>query len=183
MVYVQSVYCRHGYLREYTKRPILLEAMHFFCTPFLAPDSHCRRPLLDTSPNYLFYSIHLVHLYNMSASTMNSPARSSSTTTTQSLLRKTSSRTSGSVSMTSRRNSSHLLFQSIDHIVNTDRSHDLLVGIGDQFAGRGGYQFPDHLSTSDLFSAQPESTSGHKSVSLDSPQREKGPRDVPAQLR
>jgi hypothetical protein len=133
-----------------------------------------RRPLLGTSPNYLFYSIQLVYLHNMSASTMNTPARSSSTTTTESLLRKSSSRTSGSVAMTSRRNSSLLLFQSLDHIANSDRSHDLLVGVGDQFAGRGGYQFPDHLSSSDCFSAQPESTRGHESVGLDSPKREKG---------
>jgi hypothetical protein len=180
---VQFVYCRHGYLRAYTKRPILLEAMHSFCTSFLAPYSHWRRPVLGTSPEYLFYSIHLVYLHNMSASTMNSPARPSSRTTTESLPKKASSRTSSSVAMTSRRNSGHFLFQSIDHIVNSDRIHDLLVGIGDQFAGRGGYQFPDHLSTSDLFSAQPESTSGYKSLSLDSPQREKGPRDAPAQLR
>jgi hypothetical protein len=180
---VQFVYCRHGYPRAYTKRPGLLEAMHSFCTSVLARDIHWRQPLLGKQPNYIFYSIHVVYLDIMSASAMISPARSLSTTTTESSPKKTSSRTSSSVAMTSRRNSGPLRFQSIDHIVNTDRSHDLLVGISDQFAGRGGYQFPDHLSTSDLFSAQPESTSGYKSLSLDCPQREKGPRDAPAQLR
>jgi hypothetical protein len=148
--------------------------MHFFCNSFLAPDSHWRRPVLGTSPKYLFCSIRLVYLHNMSASTMSHTARSSSRTTTERLPKKTSSRTSSSVAMTSRRNSGHLLFQSIDHIVNTDRSHDLLVGIGDQFAGRGGYQFPDHLSTSDFHSVRPESTSGNKTVSLDNLKREKG---------
>ena len=105
---------------------------------------------------------------------MSNSARPSGTTTSESLPGKASSRTSGSVVITSNHCSDRGTIRSLGQNAATDRSHDLLIGVADQFTGRGGYQFPDHLSTSDYFFGNPDRESGHKSVSLDSPNKEKG---------